>query len=80
MGDWDSLFKEIGATLKEAAVTTVRQGTTTLRSVLAERFAATPTGRQVITEFKFREIGRILPLIIAVVVGVFFLGWILRRT
>ncbi len=80
MGDWDSLFREIGNTLADTAKATVRQGTATLRSVLAERFAATSTGQQVITEFKFREIGRMLPLIIGVVVGVFFLGWILRRT
>ncbi len=80
MGDWNSLFREIGNTLADTAKATIREGTATLRSVLAERFAATPTGQQVITEFKFREIGRMLPLIIGVVVGVFFLGWILRRT
>lgn len=79
MGDWDSLFREIGDTLKETAKATIRQGTATLRSVLAERFAGTSTGQQIITEFKFREIGKMLPLLIGIVLAVFFVGWIARR-
>lgn len=74
----EDIFKEIGNTLADVGKQALRQGVATIRTTLAERFAATPAGQQTIQEFKFREIGRMLPVIVAVVVGVFLLGRLAR--
>jgi hypothetical protein len=75
---FDELFKEIGHTLEDTARDAIQTGKETLRQAVSRRVAESQFGQQVIADIKMAEISRMMPVIILVLVGIFFLGRTIR--
>lgn len=74
----DSLFLEIGNTLKDAAKETISTGIATLRTKLADAFVRSGTGKQVAQEYKYKTIGEYFPYIVLAIFAVFLGGYFLK--